>query len=49
MLSIIALVQTDNGRIVYFRNSLSAEIRIFQEIEETNEVTRNKILLIWRS
>jgi len=48
MLSTVALVQTDNGRIVYFRNSLSTEIRIFQEIEETNEVTQIEILLIWR-
>lgn len=44
-----ALVQTDNGQIVYFRNWLSAEIRIFQEIEETDDLTRNGIFLIWRS
>lgn len=46
MLSTVALVQIDNGRIVYFRNWLSAEIRIFQEIEETNKLTQNEILLI---
>lgn len=36
-----ALVQTDNGQIVYFRNWLSAEIHIFQEIEETDDLPRN--------
>lgn len=44
VLSVAALVQTDNGRIVYFRHSdLPTEIRIFQEIEETDELTRNEI------